>query len=107
MLIPDLTPPPETISMAQQRGSHRYGNGHNIQQQRGKMESCISERFIMPTAKMKDGRTLEVPLDELVAFLSEHAEDIELQQEEGTPLRSFPKLNNLPFTQTAELSHQG
>jgi hypothetical protein len=61
----------------------------------------------MPIAKMKDGRTLEVPLEELVAFLSEHADDIELQQEEGTPLRSVPKLNDLPFTQTAELSHQG
>jgi hypothetical protein len=60
----------------------------------------------MPTAKMKDGRTIEVPLEELEVFLLQQSEQIELQEEDGVPIRSVPDLNGFPFKQTAELFHQ-
>lgn len=60
----------------------------------------------MPIAKMKDGRTVEVPIEQLEQFLADHGEEIELQKRvpNGTPDETdFPFVSS---TESPSLPHR-
>jgi hypothetical protein len=53
----------------------------------------------MPIAKLKNGETVEVAIEELEAFLAERGEEIEKQKR--VPLRT-PDVTDFPFVSSTE-----
>lgn len=59
----------------------------------------------MPQVKMLDGRALEVPIEELITFFEQHADEIQLQNEKKGEHDIPPDPSAFPFSETVGLSH--